>query len=119
MKLRIQGNSIRLRLNRAEVAQFAERGTVEESIDFGPGGRMTYALEARPGAITAAEFHKGGIHVRVCQDAARRWAHGDETGIEHVAHGLTILIEKDFQCLHKGDEGLDAEAFPNPLAGER
>ena len=27
---------------------------------------------------------------------------------------LSILIEKDFQCLH-GDEARDPDAYPNPL----
>jgi hypothetical protein len=27
---------------------------------------------------------------------------------------LSILIEKDFQCLH-GDDARDPDAFPNPL----
>ena len=35
MKLRINGNSIRLRLTQSEVAEFAETGKLEERIEFG------------------------------------------------------------------------------------
>ena len=29
---------------------------------------------------------------------------------------LHIVIEKDFQCLHKGEAAKDPDAYPNPMA---
>ncbi len=46
MKLRIQGNALRLRLNQAEVAQFSKTGCYEDSVEFSPGVCLTYALES-------------------------------------------------------------------------
>ena len=46
MKLRIRGNSIRLRLSQQDVKVFGEKGRVEDSIQFGAsaGGQLTYVL---------------------------------------------------------------------------
>jgi hypothetical protein len=45
VKLRIQGNSLRLRLNRSDVEQFRETGILTESLRFGSGAQLTYTLE--------------------------------------------------------------------------
>ena len=37
MKLRIKGNSIRLRLLRSEVERFTANGKISEEVRFGPG----------------------------------------------------------------------------------
>ena len=65
MKLRIQGNSLRLRLTRNEVAQLHDGGRVESSIEFGPGRTLTYALESAPHAASViASFDCRAIMVR-------------------------------------------------------
>ena len=121
MKLRIHGDSIRLRLSRSEVAEFGERGRVEDSVHFGRGAALVYALESAPDSGSArAVFDNGAIRIIVPALAARRWAITAEVGITGEQalddHGrLTIVIEKDFQCAHKpGDQ--DEDTFPNPLA---
>jgi len=48
MKLRIQGNSLRLRLTQKEVAQVRNRGLVESHIEFAPGHSLSYLLEGSP-----------------------------------------------------------------------
>ena len=53
MKLRIRGNSIRLRLSRTEVAQFAGNGNVEDTVEFGssqPG--LVYCIRTTPDGAT-------------------------------------------------------------------
>jgi hypothetical protein len=47
MKLRLQGNSVRLRLTRSEVERLREIGRVEESVDFGAGEVLAYRLQSR------------------------------------------------------------------------
>ena len=42
MKLRLHGNSLRLRLNQADVAQFSKTGYLEETVEFGPGASFCY-----------------------------------------------------------------------------
>ena len=45
MKLRLHGSSIRLRLNRNEVADLAAKGRIADQVDFGAGAILTYVLE--------------------------------------------------------------------------
>ncbi|MGO8816791.1 MAG: DUF7009 family protein [Terriglobia bacterium] len=117
MKLRIQGNSLRLRLTRNEVAQLHDCGRVESSIEFGPGRTLAYALEGAPQAASViASFDGGAIIVAVPTPLITKWAGSDEISIEgSVQSGVQVLIEKDFQCLHKPNHH-DPDAYPNPLA---
>ena len=64
MKLRLQGNSVRLRLTRSEVERLRETGLVEESIEFGSGELLVYRLQSRrePGPVEAT-FRQGVITV--------------------------------------------------------
>ena len=85
MKLRLQFNSIRLRLQQSEVEQLARIGRVEERIVSGSSDDATfhYILEATPAvpspqvAVTARS-----ILVRVPTRDATRWTSTDEVGIE-------------------------------------
>src|ERR1019366_3610136 len=52
MKLRIQGNSLRLRLTQKEVALVRDRGLVESLVEFAPGRSLVYLLEGSPNAET-------------------------------------------------------------------
>jgi hypothetical protein len=114
MKLRIQGNALRLRLNQAEVAQFSKTGCFEDSIEFSPGVRLNYALETSSTiGCPQATYRHGSLQIQVPQQAGLEWATTDQTGISGGDH-LSITVEKDFQCLH-GGEGRDPEAYPNPL----
>ena len=114
MKLRIQGNALRLRLNQAEVAQFSKTGCLEDSIEFSPGVRLTYALEScNSVASPQAIYQNGSLRVQVPRQAGFEWATTDRTGISGGDH-IAIAVEKDFQCLH-GDGAHDPKAFPNPL----
>lgn len=117
MKLRIQGNSLRLRLTRNEVAQLHDGGRVEASIEFGPGRTLTYALEGLPHAVSViASFDGRAIVVAVPTPLITKWAESDQISIEGPEQaGMQVLIEKDFQCLHR-ESAEDADAFPNPLA---
>ena len=118
MKMRIQGNAIRLRLNRREFEQFSGEGRVNDSIRFPAGGALNYRVErtATAQAVEAA-YSAGEITIRVPHPVAKHWAESDEVGISVANGGLEIVIEKDFQCMHKGAGARDPEAFPNPLAG--
>jgi hypothetical protein len=48
MKLRIKGNSLRLRVSRSELAHLQAGGRIEETIRFAeaPEAKLTYALES-------------------------------------------------------------------------
>jgi hypothetical protein len=115
MKLRIRGNSIRLRLTKSDVETFAADGRVEDSIDFGDGkAKFTYALENSDRAQSFAEFDGATITVFVPRGAAREWIGSDQVGIEaDPTSGPRILIEMDFACLHERPGEPDDDAFAN------
>jgi len=105
---------MRLRLNQAEVAQFSKTGFFEDSIEFSPGVRLTYALESCCSVqCLQALYRDGSLRIQVPHQAGFEWATSDRTGISG-GDVLSITIEKDFQCLH-GDGPVDSDAYPNPL----
>jgi len=122
MKLRLYKDSLRLRLSQPEVAQFSKTGYVEETIELGPGASLCYALETSSKVSTPRVLYQNGdLRVQVSTVQGREWATTDLVGIsgeQPLSNGkhLSILIEKDFKCLH-GEER-DPDAFPNPLEME-
>lgn len=117
MKLRIRGNSIRLRLGQSEVRRLNTDGLVEESVNFGilPAEHLTYALIASADAKVSARFAEGRIAVSVPKDIIRQWAGSDQVGIEANQAELRILIEKDFECVDGGAGEPQDDAFPSPV----
>ena len=111
MKLRLEENSLRLRLSDAEVTQFAQTGRVAYTIAFGPAPDQTllYALEKLPAtADTAAvqvRYAAGALAVEVPAALADEWTGTEKNGFSAqivVAEGreLRILVEKDLDCRH-------------------
>lgn len=124
MKLRIRGDSLRLRLTRGEIDRLGDQGRVEQAIHFGPASALTYAIELAEVDEPIARFEHARITVALPRTRALAWARGDEVGIaaeQALPEGsLALLIEKDFQCLAPRGEQ-DGDAFPHPKAasGER
>lgn len=113
MKLRIQGNSVRLRLKPSEVAQLEATGIVEDRVEFAPDSSLVYNLQASPQSrVPTASYTDGKLEVRIPQSTARQWAAGSDIAITAQQDVLSILIEKDFRCAHH--EASDSDAFPNP-----
>ena len=117
MKLRIQGNSLRLRLTQTEVAQLLDTGRVESHLEFAPGISLAYAVEGSTQAdALSASFDGHAILMAVPSTLLKEWAEGDQVSIEGASQTrMQLLIEKDFQCLHKPGQR-DPDAYPNPLA---
>jgi len=121
VKLRIQGNSLRLRISKSELAKFVETGQLQETVYFGPeqGSELTYTLARdgnRPGLDVEASA--GQVKVVVPAAVARTWADTEQVGIDGDvdlgARGkLSILVEKDFACIDRSAEE-NADTFPNP-----
>lgn len=115
MKLRLNGNSLRLRLTRSEVMQLCEAGTVERSVDFGLGTVLIYRVQSR-GVIDRIHAVCCNHSITVCvpSESATIWAAADEVGLYGQQGALKIAIEKDFRCLtHRPDEE-EPDAYPHP-----
>lgn len=120
MKLRIKGNSLRLRILRSEMAHLIRAGRIAETVHFAPenDAKLTYALE-HSAAITemSVRYRPQEVTVMLPTVEARRWSRSDEVGFyrDFTVRGevLAVLVEKDFACL----DGSDADnegAFENP-----
>lgn len=121
MKLRIRGDSVRLRLSQGELGRFLNEGEVSDCVRFPNGGRLDYRLLRDTAAATVgADFEAGVVTVRVPDAVANRWSQPEEVGFggsESLgADSLDILVEKDFACLAPRDGEDESDLFPNPQA---
>ena len=116
MKLRIEGNSLRLRLTQKEVARVRHGQPVESFIEFAPGRSLVYRLEGWVSAETmAATFDGSAVRVTIPMEQMTEWVESDQVGVEAVSQtGVQLLVEKDFQCLHRSAE-LEPDAYSYPL----
>jgi hypothetical protein len=115
MKLRLHNGSLRLRLSQSEVSRLRETGKVEDLIVFHPGNELLYALKTGVVREPEATYDHSKISVTLPERLATEWIESDQTGLEASTGTLRLLIEKDFQCLHRSTEQ-EEDSFPNPLA---
>jgi hypothetical protein len=118
MKLRIKGNSLRLRITRSELVQLMSVGRIVETIQFARASdaRLTYALVVRNATNDLElEYRDHTVTVVLSPAAASRWAESEDVGV-YAEGELALIVEKDFACLD-GNDPQDADAFPNPHAG--
>ena len=124
MKLRIKGDSLRLRVSRSEVAKLLAGDCLEETIHFAPEAKakFTYALQkAHSVKIPTVQYAENRALVLVPTAQANQWGASEQVGIaEDISLGdlgsLALLIEKDFACLDRSGED-NEDSFPNPNAG--
>jgi len=114
MKLRIQGNSLRFRLTRSEVARLHESAIVEETAHFSVESGLTYRIRKGAGGDIRAELMEGAITVHVPSTVIDGWATSDDVGINARDGQMRITIEKDFRCLTRREED-EADAYPHPV----
>jgi len=121
MKLRIHANSLRLRLSRSEVEQLQQTGICTESLRFGSGSQLDYSLEVSSRIrVAEASYSNNCIRVLLPLDIAEAWAASSEVSLS-ITHSIgdapAVLIEKDFQCLHRNQENsTGSDIYPNPAA---
>lgn len=124
MKLRIKGNSLRLRVSRSELALFQAGGRIEETIHFtaAPEANLTYALEsALQASPVTVRYGSREVTVILSRDRARIWEAPSEVGVYTTldigsAGSLEVVVEKDFACIDRSDED-QSDTFANPNAG--
>ena len=121
MKLRIRGNTLRLRLSRSEVDLVGQGREVEESTSFPGGGKLQYVLRQSSSKTSVVKINEGDkscINVIVDQNKAKEWAKSEEVGLfgtePLVLGSLELLIEKDFACLNPREGSEDSDSYPNP-----
>lgn len=102
MKLRIQGNSVRLRLTPEEVKRLPVAGYLEECTEFG-NIPFVYALQCKQsGNELSADFDGGKITVFIPAGFAAEWPGSGIQGLSGKVHVsdkdvLQLLVEKDLK----------------------
>jgi len=110
MKLRCTTNSIRIRIRKSELTQLAKEESISESIKFGEGVSLNFALSINnQTSKVLASFVNNNLEVKLPKSVASNWINSNEVSIEvhnPIENGdsLHILIEKDFPCLDREEE---------------
>lgn len=118
MKIRINGNTLRFRLSKSEVAQLATDGEVENEINFGTGILKYQLRRSSATKDPEATLNDHTIVVSVPEVFAREWPDNETIGLEHnqkisETETLYILIEKDFKCIDNTNED-QSDNYDNP-----
>ena len=123
MKLRIRGNTVRLRLQRAELIRLCETGLVCETLLLASseGVPFRYQVQTLPGEQLQLHHRDGVLSVGMPQTWAEDLLHTPQTGytaeLPAAAGGLIrVTIEKDFESRLDRPCEDDSDAFPNPGA---
>ncbi len=121
MKIRIKGNSIRIRLSRTEVDNLGKKGYVEEQTEFGGGVSLIYALasSAQFNSLTAS-FSRNKITMFMPVDMVTEWTTTEKVGYSNdleIGDGkqLFLLLEKDFKCIDSSVNEDQSDNYDNPL----
>lgn len=123
MKLRICGDSIRLRLKISEVERIAASESVVERMHL-PDSMLTYSLEVSEDGGFAVTLNDRSLVITLPKADVEKWARTDEISLLSElplanAGSLSLLVEKDFTCLEPGhhrDCIDDEDTFPHPSA---
>lgn len=118
MKIRIKGNSLRIRLSRSEVDKLAKEGLLEEQTSFGRN-TLVYTLQSIPGGgQLSADFVENKITMYVPASLIKDWPENDLVGFDanipiSDTASLYLLLEKDFVCTSETTED-QSDNFENP-----
>ena len=118
MKIRIKGNSLRIRLSKSEVDLFAKTGYLEERTDFG-NSVFRYAVKSSGNKNLSADFINNNIILYVPKTLLDQWASTNLVSIvyDHPVSNsnfLNLLLEKDFKCIDALLTEDQSDYFENP-----
>lgn len=119
MKLRIRGNSVRLRIQRAELETLREHGRVIEELACGPdpGSVFRYTLERAETGDIEISFRDGRLRVTLPPGHIDALARGDREGWQRdvpTPNGgrVRVTVEKDYPCGIPRPGEDDQDTFP-------
>ena len=120
MKIRIKGNSLRIRVSKTEVDIFCKDGMLEEKTDFGTSS-FSYKLQlTNTGENLDADFQHGVVTLYVPGSFIKDWDTNQTVGFSHNkplpgGDHLFLLLEKDFKCIDNTMMEDQSDNFDNPL----
>lgn len=122
VKLRIKGDSLRLRLSQGEMRALAERGEVEDRVAFPGGAALRYRLRVDSNSnVISASYGSNLIEIIVPGALSERWSATDLVTLsasQPLGTGeLRLVLEKDWACLAPREGEDESDNFPHPEAG--
>lgn len=122
MKLRIKGDSLRLRLAQGEMRTLAEHGQVADRITFPGGTALVYQVRiGRHDPVISVTYRDNLIEILVPQALAERWCATELVTLSATetigSAELRIVLEKDWACLAPREGEDESDNFPHPEAG--
>jgi hypothetical protein len=119
VKLRIKGDSLRLRLTQGEMRRLAERGEVEDRTSFPGGAALRYRLRVDNGSDEISVSYASNLMEFVLPAAlSGRWCGTDLVTLSatqaNATGELRIVLEKDWACLAPREGEDESDNFPHP-----
>ena len=120
MKLRIKGNTVRLRLSKPEVELLSAQGMIKEQTNFGNTSFMYSIQKEVNGNQLRADFKNDALTVYMPESLLTGWSTNNTIGFDNKQPGdpipgLYILVEKDFKCIDNSTED-QRDNYENPKA---
>jgi hypothetical protein len=118
MKVRIQGNSIRMRLSKSNVEQLIAQGVWTEQIAWG-AEKLCYSVERDEDATQmTSTFIDNKITIHIPKSFLEDWDINDIVGFSEEQslpndNILYILVEKDFKCTDNTNQD-QSDFYENP-----
>jgi uncharacterized protein DUF7009 len=122
VKLRLRGDTIRLRLTRSEVESIGAGRRVSETLHLPDGSEFRYTLVAAGanGVQMQRESALVEIVIEIVASQAHSWATSEQVGYSGETPlqigDVSLLIEKDFTCITPRIGEEESDTFPNPQA---
>jgi hypothetical protein len=121
MKLRLKGDTVRLRLTQSEVRQLAEGLPVQLLTRIDLATALLVRLQTWHLAVASVALHENTMEVQVPATETSAWAGNDQEGLEFridngFPEGLLLWVEKDFNCLKPRPGEDESDHFPHPGA---
>ncbi len=118
MKIRIKGNSVRIRVSKSETEKFVTYGYLEERTLFG-NNTLTYAVKSVEDKCMSAEFISGNITMHIPKHLIEEWASSNLVSLDYkmplsIDKTLHLLLEKDFKCIDAVITEDQSDYFENP-----
>jgi hypothetical protein len=101
MKLRIEGNTLRLRLSESELDTFKTVNKLKECIGFDYEHQLCYSLEKDNRKNLDLKIDNKGIQVVVPVEQTLIWLNSRQVGMEDVIeinnNAVRVIVEKDLK----------------------
>lgn len=110
MKIRLEQDSIRLRLRKSEIAQLRNEAWLRNSVHLPGGMEFGWELSIKEHFPDLhAEYAENSIRIILPAETARNWIETELVGLEmylpYAGGGsLHVVVEKDFPCKDRPEE---------------